>query len=117
MNAKNKFKGFRTPKHIDIFVIREDRRFKSDVNFQRSFLKEWQILLGASSASGVDCIGFLLSSRCSPWLLDYKYVTERVAVASLDIGNRRLRLIYIYASTASATLYDATKSVDFCDCV
>ena len=66
---------------------------------------------------GVGGIGFLLSSRCSPWLLDYKFVTDRVAVASIDIGNRRLHVICVYTPTASVTLSDTTESVDFYDCV
>ena len=74
---------------IDVLVIQERRRSTSDVDFQRNLPKGWQILLGAPSTPGVGGIGFLLSSRCSPWLLDYKFVTDRVAVASFDIGNRR----------------------------
>ena len=93
---------------IDVLVIQEHRQSKSDVDFQRSLPKGWQILLGAPSAPGV---GFLLSSQCSPWLLDYKFVTDRVAVASFDIGNRRLHIICVYAPTASVTLSD------FYDCV
>ena len=69
------------------------------------------------SAPGVGGIGFLLSSQCSPWLLHYKFVTNRVAVASFDIGNRRLHIICAYAPTASVTLSDAKESVDFYDCV
>ena len=84
---------------------------------QRSLPKGWQILLGAPSAPGVGGIGFLLSSQCSPWLLDYKFVTDRVAVASFDIGNRRLHIICVYAPTASVTLSDTKESVDFYDCV
>ena len=44
-------------------------------------------------------------------------VTERVAVASFDIGSRRLHMICVYARTASVTLSDTTESVDFYDCV
>ena len=62
-------------------------------------------------------IGFLLTSQCSPWLLDYKFVTNRVAVASFDMGNRRLHIICVYAPTASVTLFDTTESIDFFDCV
>ena len=98
-------------------MIQEHRRSISDVDFQRNFPKGWQILLGAPSASGVGGIGFLLSSRCSPWLLDYKFVTERVAVASYDIGNRRLHIRCVHAPTASVTLSDTSESVDFYDCV
>ena len=72
-----------------------------------------QILLGVPSALGVGGIGFLMSSRCSPWLLDYMFVTDRVAVASFDIGNQRLHVICIYAFTASVWLSDAIESVDF----
>ena len=89
----------------------------SDVDFQRNLPKGWQILIGAPSSPGVGGIVFLLSSRCSSWLLDYKFVTGRVAVASFDIGYRRLHIIYVYAPTASVTLSDATESVDFYDCV
>ena len=78
---------------IDILVIQEHRRSTSDVDFQHNLPKGWQILLGAPSAPGYGSIGFLLSSRCSPWLLDYKFVTDRVAVASFDIGNRRLHIV------------------------
>ena len=81
---------------IDVLVIQEHRRSKSDVDFQRSLPKGWQIFLGAPSAPGVGGIGFLLSSQCSPWLFDYKFVTDRVAVASFDIGNRRLHIICAY---------------------
>ena len=102
---------------IDVLVIQEQRRSMSDVDFQRNLPKEWQILLGDPSAPGDDGIGFLLSSRCLPWLLDYKFVTDRVAVASFDIGNRRLHIICVYASTASVTLSDTTESVDSYDCV
>ena len=98
-------------------MIQEQRRSKSDIDFQRNLPKGWQILLGDPSAPGVGGIGFLLSLRCSPWLLDYKFITERVAVASFDIDNRRLRIICIYAPTASVTLSDTTESVDFYDCV
>ena len=98
-------------------MIQEHRGSTSNVDFQRNLPKGWQILLGAPSAPGVGGIGFLLSSRCSPWLLDYKFVTDRVAVASFDIGNRRLHVICVYAPTASVTLSDATESVDFYDCV
>ena len=69
------------------------------------------------NAPGVGGIGFLLSSQCLPWLLDYKFVTDRVAVASFDIGNRRLHIINVYAPTASVTLSDTTESVDIYDCV
>ena len=100
---------------IDFFVIQEHRRSKSDIDFQRNLPKGW--LLGAASAPGVCGISFLLSSRCSSWLLDYKFVTERVAVASFNIGNRRLHIICVYAPTASVTLSDTTVSVDFYDCV
>ena len=72
---------------IDILVMQEHRRSTSDVDFQFNLPKGWQILLGAPPAPGVGGIGFLLSSRCSPWFLDYKFVTDRVAVASFDIGN------------------------------
>ena len=65
----------------------------------------------------VGGIGFLLSSRYSSWILDYKFVTDRVAVASFDIGYLRLHIICAYAPTASVTLSDATESVDFYDCV
>ena len=102
---------------IDVLVIQEHRRSKFDVDFQRSLPKGWQILLGAPSAPGVGGIGFLLSSQCSPWLLDYKFVTDRFAVASFDIGNRRLHIICVYAPTASDTLSDTKESVDFNDCV
>ena len=98
-------------------MIQEHRRYTSDVDFQRNLPKGWQILLGAPSAPGVGGIGFLLSSQCSPWLLDYKFATERVAVASFNIGNRRLYIICVYAPTASVTLSDTTESVDFYDCV
>ena len=89
----------------------------SDVDFQRNLPKGWQIFLGAPSAPGVGGIGFLLSSRCSTWFLNYKFVTNRVAVSSFDIGNRRLHIICVYAPTASVTLSDTTESVDFYDCV
>ena len=102
---------------IYVHVIQEHRRSKSDVDFQRNFPNGWQILLGTPSAPGVGGIGFLLSSRCSPWLHDYKFVTDRVAVASLDISNRRLHIICVYAPTASFTLSGTTESVDFYDCV
>ena len=101
----------------DVLVIQEHRRFTSDVDFLRNLPKGWQILLGAPSAPGVGGIGFFLSSRCSPWLLDYKFVTDRVAVASFDIGNRCLHIICVYAPTASVTLSDTTESVDFYECV
>ena len=102
---------------IDVLVIQEHRRSKSGVDFQRNFPKGWQNLLGAPSAPGVGGIGCLLSSRCSPWFQDYKCVTERVAVASFDMCNRRLHIICVYALTASVTLSDTTESVDFYDCV
>ena len=98
-------------------MIQEHRRSTSDVDFQRNLPKGWQILIGAPSAPGVGGIGFLMSSRCSPWLLDYKFVTGRVSVASFDIGYRRLHIICVYAPTASVTLSDTTESVDFYDCV
>ena len=98
-------------------MIQEHGRSTSDVDFQRNLPKGWQILLGAPSAPGVGGIGFLLSSQCSPWLLDYKFVTDRVAVASVNMGNRRLHIICVYAPTASVTLSDTTESVDFYDCV
>ena len=94
--------------NIDVLVIQEHRRSTSDIDFQRNLPKGWQILLGAPSAPGVGGIGFLLSSQCSPWLLDYKFVTERVAVASFYIGNRRLHIICAFAITASVTLSDTT---------
>ena len=102
---------------IDVFVIQEHRRSTSDVDFQRNLPKGWQILLGAPSAPGVGGIGFILSSQCSPWLLDYKFVTDRVAAASFDLGNRRLHIICVYAPTASVTLSDTTESVDSYDCI
>ena len=102
---------------IDVLVIQEHRRSKSDVDLQGSLPKGWQILLGAPSAPGVGGIGFPLSSQCSPWLLDYKFITDRFAVASFDIGNRRLHIICAYAPTASVTLSDTKESVDFYDCV
>ena len=102
---------------IDVLVIQEHRRSKSDVDFQHHLPKGWHILFGAHSAPGVGGIGFLLSPQCSPWLLDYKFVTDRVAVASFDIGNRRLHIICVYVPTASVTLSDTTESVDFYDCV
>ena len=98
-------------------MIQEHRRSKCDVDFQGNFANGWQILLGAPSAPGVGGIGFLLSSRCSTWLLDYNFVTDRVAVASFDIGIRRLHVTCVYASTASVTLSDATEFVDFYNCV
>ena len=93
---------------IDFLVIEEHRRSKSDVDFQRNLPKGRQILHGAPSAPGVGGIGFLLSSRCSPWLLDYKFVTDRDAVASFDIGYRRLHNTCAYTPTASVTLSDIT---------
>ena len=98
-------------------MIQEHRRSTSDIDFQRNLPKGWQILFGAPSAPGLGGIGFLLSSRCSSWLLDYKFVTDRVAVASFDMSNRRLHIICVYAPTASVTLSDTTESVDFYDCV
>ena len=98
---------------VDVLVIQEYRRSTSDVDFQRNLPKGWQILLGAPSVPGVGGIGFLLSSWCSSWLLDYKFVTDRVAVAS----NRRLHIICVYAPTASVTLSDTIESDDFHDCV
>ena len=98
-------------------MIQEHRRSKSVTDFHRNLTKGWQILLGAPSAPGVGGIGFLLSSWCSPWLLDYKFVTDGVAVASFDMGNRRLHIICVYAPTASVMLSDTTESVDFYDCV
>ena len=73
--------------NTDVLVIQEQRRSKSNVDFQCNLPNGWQILLGASSTPGVGGIGFFLLPQCSPWLLDYKFVTERVAVASFDIGN------------------------------
>ena len=102
---------------INVLMIQDHRRSTSDVNFQRNLPKGWQILLGAPSTPGVGGIGFLLSSRCSAWLLDYKFVTERVAVASFDMGNQRLHIICVYVPTASVTLSDTTESVKFYDCV
>ena len=98
-------------------MIQEHRRSKTNVNFQRNHTKGWQILLGAPSTPGVGGIDFLLSSPCSPWLLDYKFVTERVAVASFDIGNQRLHIICVHATTTSVPLSDTTESVKFYDCV
>ena len=98
-------------------MIQEHRRSKFDVDFQRNLPRGWQILLGAPSAPGVGGIGFLLSSRCSPWLPDYKFVTDRVAAASFDMGNRRLHIICVFAPTDSVTLSNTTESVDFYDCV
>ena len=43
--------------------------------------------------------------------------TDRVAIASIDIGNRRLYTICVYAPTASVTFSDTTESADFYDCV
>ena len=63
------------------------------------------------------CGWYWFSSRCSPWLIDYKFVTERVAVAIFDIGNRRLHIICVCTRIASITLSDTTESVDFCECV
>ena len=97
-------------------MIQEHRRSKSDVDFQRNLPKGWQILRGAPSAPGVGGIGFLLSSRCSPWLLDCKFITDRVAVACFDIGNRCLHIICVYMPNASVTLSDTTESFDFYDC-
>ena len=102
---------------IDVLVILEHRRSKYDVDFQRNVPKGWQIPIGTPSAGCVGGIGFFLSSRCSPWLLDHKFVTERVAVASFDIGNRRLYIICVYVPTASVTLSDTTEYVDLYDCV
>ena len=102
---------------VNILVIQEHRRSTSDVDFQCNLPKGWQILIGAPSSPGVGGIGFLLSSQCSSWLLDYKFVTDRVAVASFDIVYQRLHIICIYTPTASVTLSDATESVDFYDCV
>ena len=102
---------------VNILVIQEHRRSTSDVDFQRNLPKGWQILHGAPSAPGVGGIGFLLSLQCSSWLFDYKFVTDRVAVASFDIGYRRLHIICVYAPTASVMLSDATESVEFYDCV
>ena len=101
---------------IDVIVLQEHRWSKSDIDLQRNLQKGRQNLLGAPSAPGVGGIGFLLSSWCSPWLLNYKFVTDRVAVASFDIGNRRLHIICAYAPTASVTS-DTTESVDFYNCV
>ena len=98
-------------------MIQEHRRSTSDGDFQRNLPIGWQILLGAPSAQGVGGIGFLLSSRCSSWLIDYKFVTDRVAVASFDVGIRRLHIICVYAPTASVTLSDTTESVDLYDWV
>ena len=98
-------------------MIPEHRRSTSVVDFQRNLPRGWQILLGAPSAPGVGGIGFLLSSQCTSWILDYKFVTDRVAVASFDIGYLRLHIICAYAPTASVTLSDATESVDFYDCI
>ena len=102
---------------VGVLVIQEHRRSKFDVDFQRNLPKGWKILHGAPSAPGVGGIGFLLSSLCSPWLLEYKFVTERVAVAIFYIGNRRLHIICVYAPTASVTLSNTTESVDFHDCI
>ena len=102
---------------IDVLVIQVHRRSTSDVDFQRNLPKGWQILLGVPSAPGVGGIGFLLSSQCSPWLLYYKFVTDRVAVASFDIGNRRFYIICGYTPPASVRLSDITESVNFYDCV
>ena len=102
---------------VGVLVIQEHRRSTSDVDFKRNLPKGWQILIGAPSAPRGGGIGFLLSSRCSSWLLDYKFVTDRIAVASFDIGNRRLHIICVYAPTASVTLSDTTESVNFYDCV
>ena len=99
---------------IDVLVILEHRRSMSDIDFQRNLPKGWQILIEAPSAPGDGGIGFLLSSQCSPWLLGYKFATDRVVVASFDIVNRRL---HIYVPTASVTLSDTTESADFYDCV
>ena len=100
---------------IDVLVIQEHRR--SNVDFQLNFPKGWHILIGAPSAQDVGCIGFILSSRYSPWLLDNKLVTVRVVVAGFDIGYQRLLIMCVYAPTASVTLSDTTESVDFYDCV
>ena len=102
---------------IDVLVIQEHRRSTSDVDFQHNLSKGRHINLGAPSAPGVGSIGFLLTSQCSPWFLDYKFVTDRVAVASFDIGNRRLHVICVYAPTASFKFSDRTESDDFYDCV
>ena len=64
--VRTDFRAFELPKlaadlKIDVLVIQEHRRSKSDVDFQRSLPKGWQILLGAPSAPGVGGIGFLLS--------------------------------------------------------
>ena len=75
------------------------------------------MLCTTNTGCNVGGIGFLLSSRCSPRFLDYKFVTERVAVAGFDIGNRRVHIKCVYAPTASVTLSDTTESVDFHDCV
>ena len=58
-----------------------------------------------------------LSSQCSPWLFVHMVVTDRVAIASIDIGNRRLYTICVYAPTASIKFSDTTESVDLYVCV
>ena len=71
---------------VNVLVIQEHRRSTSDVDFQRNLPKGWQILIGAPSSPGVGGIDFLLSSRCSSWLLDYKFV--------IDVG----RILQVYSS-------------------
>ena len=88
---------------IDDLVIQEHRSSMSDVDFQRNLPRGRQILLGAPSAPCVGGVGFLLSSRCTPWLLDYKFIIERVAVCSFDVGNLRLHIICVYAPASSVT--------------
>ena len=98
-------------------MIQEQRRSKSDVDFQRNFPKGLQILLRVPSVLGVGGIDFLLPSRCPLWLPDYNFVTKSGTKANFDIGNRRLHIKCVYVPTAAVTVSDATESIYFFNCV
>ena len=84
----------------DVICIQEHRR-PSSSSVHQLLPPGWQLLLGETAQPGVGGIGFLLSPRCSNALLNFKFITSRIGLVSIDVGKRRLHVVCVYASTAA----------------
>lgn len=81
----------------DIFGISEVRREHEKL----IELKNGCILYHTSSNKSIGGVGFLINKSMKKYINNYMSISDRVAALDLTIGTRKMRIIQVYAPTAT----------------
>ena len=102
---------------MDVLAVQEHRRTSLDVH-ESLLLLGWPFLLKEIPSPGVGGIGFLLSPCVVKALLFFSFPSHRIGKTVLDVSDRRVHILCVYAPTAvdndkaeCRTFYDEPSSL------